>query len=166
MLCENCEKNEATIVYKQIVHNQKTISHLCKACAETMGITNSVEQAPVSITGLLAKISPASQSSEVSDLKCSICGFSYEEFRKMGQLGCGGCYTAFASQLDELLKKIHSNNRHVGKSAPRGVGRPTDPVSSVLALREELKVAVKREEFEKAAELRDRIATLEAGRAD
>lgn len=92
--------------------------------------------------------------------ECSHCGLSIAEFNKTGRLGCSECYHTFADELHGLLRKIHGSDQHTGKA-------PTmDPVQlevrkEILALRRRLKRAIEREEFEKAAELRDRINAIE-----
>jgi len=100
-------------------------------------------------------------------MHCSACGLTYEDFRKIGRLGCGECYTAFAKYLGPLLKRIHGANQHVGKS-PKGISEAA--YSEVLKTKSptvnELKVslqqAIEREDFEEAALLRDAIKESES----
>lgn len=92
--------------------------------------------------------------------ECPHCGLSLAEFNKTGRLGCSECYHVFAEELHSLLRKIHGSDQHIGKVPA------TDPIQvevrkEVLALRRRLKRAIEREEFEKAAELRDRIDEIE-----
>ena len=61
-----------------------------------------------------------------------------------------------------MLRRIHGAIRHVGKSP----GRDADRVEKRRALgqlQDELERAVEREDFERAAELRDHIGSLESG---
>ena len=37
MLCEECQKREATVHYTKVVNNQKTEYHLCEQCAREKG---------------------------------------------------------------------------------------------------------------------------------
>ena len=126
--------------------------------------------------------------------ECPRCGMTYERFRKHGRFGCSDCYAAFSSELERLFKRIHGSRRHAGKAPPEhgvpGVEQEpgeqvpgADPSemapqpagavkatavsgSAVDELRHELERAVTDEDYERAAELRDRIAQLdgEAGR--
>ena len=84
---------------------------------------------------------------------------SYEEFKKIGRLGCSHCYDAFASQLERLLKRIHGDDRHRGKG-PIEAEQSAQGVDELEQLREELAQAVAEEAFEEAAQLRDRIRIL------
>ena len=67
---------------------------------------------------------------------------------------------AFDEQLAPLLRRIHGSSRHTGKVPRRSQGAIRF-ARELERLREELRLAVQREEFEKAAELRDRIRALE-----
>ncbi len=64
-----------------------------------------------------------------------------------------------------LLKRIHGSNQHLGKS-PNPVSLKEAKMSSKFqeeleAVKLELQKAVKKEEFEEAASLRDKIKFLE-----
>ena len=92
--------------------------------------------------------------------RCSTCAMSYEEFKKIGRLGCPHCYDVFASQLERLLKRIHGDDRHRGKG-PLAAAQSAQGGDELARLREELAQAVAEEAFEEAAQLRDRIRVLE-----
>jgi protein arginine kinase activator len=89
----------------------------------------------------------------------------YEDFKKIGRLGCGECYAIFRANLVPLLKRIHGSTQHVGKYPdPTHVKEQ----KTVTKLREELEVvktdllkAIKKDEFEEAATLRDKVKFLE-----
>ena len=93
-------------------------------------------------------------------LKCGACGLSYEDFKKIGRLGCSGCYDAFRKYLIPLLKRIHGSNKHYGKM-PLGQARPVELKSELEELKAKLQQAIQKEEFEEAARLRDTIKDLE-----
>lgn len=94
------------------------------------------------------------------DVFCPQCGLSAVEFNRSGRLGCGECYRAFGADLAIVLRRLHGGGRHIGKiPAPNAV--QLEARTALLTLRRQLKQAVEREEFEKAAELRDRITLIE-----
>ncbi|MFQ6031676.1 MAG: UvrB/UvrC motif-containing protein, partial [Candidatus Zixiibacteriota bacterium] len=97
--------------------------------------------------------------SKISDKRCSTCGMHFSDFSKTGSLGCGNCYTTFKSQLNDLLRKIHGSIQHRGK-APFTPGDVMKPLREERRLQEELKRAIQEENFEEAAQLRDRIKAL------
>jgi protein arginine kinase activator len=99
-----------------------------------------------------------------SELTCSNCGTSYEEFIQKGRFGCAHCYKSFNSQLGKTFKGIQGSEIHTGKR-PKGYITPaTDKVTKdfteaqKLSLR--LQEAIEKEEFEEAARLRDLIKQM------
>ena len=67
-------------------------------------------------------------------------------------------------QLRPLLRRIHGDTRHRGKSPTHGGAQETG-TRQIQRLHDELQRAVEREEFEKAAGIRDEIRKLETERA-
>jgi protein arginine kinase activator len=96
-------------------------------------------------------------------VQCPRCGLLYSSFKETGRLGCSECYSAFQFQLRPLLRRIHGDTRHRGKAPARGAGVVTS-TRQIQRLHDDLQRAVEREDFEKAASLRDEIRRLEAER--
>jgi protein-arginine kinase activator protein McsA len=57
MLCQDCNKNEATIHLTQIVNNEKVVLNLCKACAEKRGFHSPFEQMPFPLAEIVSGMS-------------------------------------------------------------------------------------------------------------
>ena len=95
-------------------------------------------------------------------LRCAACGSTLRDFRESGRLGCAQCYESFETHLRDLLRRLHGSSQHVGEryGPPAGAGA-ADPRVQLLDLKEQLRRAVENENFELAAELRDRIRVLE-----
>ena len=93
-------------------------------------------------------------------VKCPACGFTYNDFKKMGRLGCSECYEVFKKQLEPLLKRIHGANRHIGK-VPLTVGKTVKDAQTLQELKMQMERAIQSEEFEKAAVIRDKIRQFE-----
>jgi protein arginine kinase activator len=162
MLCEDCHKKEATVRVTRETDQEKVDLHLCKECAEKRGFRNPLEGVPFPLAEFLSGMltqSKAKKPEKSTEERCSVCGMSFSDFSKVGRLGCGNCYLTFRGQLNDLLRKVHGSTTHRGKSPHSGkdVMRPLWEESK---LHEELKKAIQDEDFEKAAELRDRIKTL------
>lgn len=163
--CGVCNKREAVVVFTHIVDDVKQTLLLCHQCASEKNIKVLVvpaaqaKEAPVLVKDKieLAKLAGAEGDGEVH---CPTCAMSYEEFKKIGRLGCPHCYDAFASQLERLLKRIHGDNRHRGKGSIEAA-QSAQGADELERLREELAQAVAEEAFEEAAQLRDRIRVLE-----
>ena len=158
MLCDNCGKEPAKIHYKEIKDNQTTEFHLCEKCAAEKGIQIPPPKQPFPIPTILTEMVE-----EVgADLaKCDGCGLTYKEFRDSGRLGCSRCYGAFKEQLKPLLRRIHGSNVHIGKSPHMSQG-VFEKRREIESLKVDLTKAIECEDFEKAAEVRDRIKELES----
>lgn len=177
-LCDECGKNKATVHLTEIVNEQITKLNLCESCAKQKGsdveqhfgiadllsaLSDVEAQSPPPSTGPAGPISAST--SPATKNKCACCGLTYEDFKKVGRLGCSECYTAFKTSLTPLLKRIHGSNQHIGKS-PSPMAAKELKISNKLheeleAAKSELLKAVKKEEFEEAASLRDKIKFLE-----
>jgi protein arginine kinase activator len=94
-------------------------------------------------------------------MTCESCGTTHQDFKKGGRLGCEACYHVFRPVLEPLLDGMHAGINHLGKIPSRSVERKT-VVESEDALRKALQKAVEEENYEKAAELRDRLKKLQA----
>lgn len=170
MLCDVCNKNPATVHLTEIVDDQTSELHLCEECARQK--SSQMEQ-KFGLSDLLAGMAEfqkpvADGEKEEVKLKCPKCGLTYLDFKKIGRLGCGYCYTAFRKYLGPLLKSIHGSGQHVGKSplkaaaaAVKAPGRKKAAPVGLPELRLRLQKAIEAEEFEQAAKLRDQIRDLE-----
>jgi protein arginine kinase activator len=92
---------------------------------------------------------------------CAFCGATPRDFRGTGRLGCAHCYDAMETSLRELLRRLHGSSRHVGRRYEPPSAHVAHMPDSVHDLRDRLERAVAAEQFELAAELRDRIRVLE-----
>jgi protein arginine kinase activator len=157
--CDKCEK-PATVHLTEIIDGQKIEKHLCEDCAASEGITVKTD---VPISQLLEEfILQSSGGSKKDELKCDVCGITFSEFGNDALFGCPADYDAFEEPLTPLLERAHEGEtQHVGK-VPRGASTDQQRQHEVLRLRSELKAAIEEENYEQAAELRDRIKELES----
>ena len=165
MLCQICGKNPATVHFTEIHDNKMSEIHVCERCAEEKGMHTPAQQHKFEIADLLAGMVDAmTQTDEerVGHVQCPRCGLLYSSFKETGRLGCAECYTAFQFQLRPLLRRIHGDTRHRGKGPVRGTSE--NGTRQIQRLHDELQRAVEREEFERAASIRDDIRKLEAER--
>jgi protein arginine kinase activator len=165
MMCDNCKERDAVINLTQVEHDTKVTLHLCEQCAQQKGVETgaSVLKTPLGgfLQGMIGKggnVLPT----PADGLRCAACGSTLKDFRESGRLGCSQCYDSFAPHLRDLLRRLHGSSQHVGERyAPPGAEGATDPRLQLLELKEQLRRAVDNENFELAAELRDRIRVLE-----
>lgn len=168
MLCNLCKKNQATVHLTEIIDDQMSELHLCDECARKKSMQME-QQFGLSdlLAGLVDYGKQAGGFEKVSSgVKCKHCGLCYEDFRKIGRLGCSECYEAFVKYLGPLLKRIHGANYHVGKKPVLTQEAPSkgakEKLIDIVALKDKLQQAILSEEFELAAQLRDAIKEAEA----
>jgi protein arginine kinase activator len=182
MICEACNQNLATVHLTEIVQKAKKETHLCEECAREKGVTYSAQFSVKDFLGGLAKkglkAAKAAASPPVDAPKpappepaapepaaCESCGITFAEFRQSGRLGCYRDYAHFREQLLPLMRKIHADEvQHTGR-VPNHIGEQLERERQLTAYRKELEEAVTLENYERAAELRDLIKSLEGGGA-
>jgi protein arginine kinase activator len=149
--------------FTEIQDNKMSEIHVCERCAEEKGMHASAKQHKFDIADLLAGMVDGMTSTEeerVGHVACPRCGLLYSAFKETGRLGCADCYTAFQFQLRPLLRRIHGDTRHKGKKPAKDHAGATRS-RQIQRLHDELQRAVEREDFEKAAGIRDEIRRLE-----
>ena len=160
MLCDICGKNQATVHLTEIVDEQMTELHLCEECARHKSVEMEQQFGLSDLLAGLAEFEKPVREKEATSIKCPNCGLTYADFKKIGRLGCGDCYTTFRKYLGPLLKRIHGSSLHFGK-APRRPLRAKDKEAGLEQLRLKLQKAIDTEAFEEAARIRDQIRGLE-----
>ena len=171
MMCQKCQQRNASVHITQIINNKKSEFHLCEQCAQQqqeLSMGNTINLAsPFGINDLLAGFLGEGYNygsklkSDIYSPVCKVCGMTYEQFAGQGKLGCTNCYNTFGNTLESALKKIHGNSNHYGK-IPKRFGGNARVVREIEYLKEKLNKAVRAEEYEVAAELRDKIRQLES----
>lgn len=161
MICSQCQERDAVVHLTQIVENAVTQVHLCEKCAAERGIETSVAIPKHPLGDFLQAAQQQALQLPGDAARCSYCGTSLRDFRASGKLGCARCYGAFEQSLKDLLRRVHGSATHVGRRY-LGADEPALERDATLAeLRGRLDDAIRGEEFELAATLRDQIRTLE-----
>jgi len=163
MQCDDCKDRPAAIHLTQIVNDSVTTVHLCEECAAAKGVQTGATVAKFPLSDFLATMGKgaSSQLPPGDDAgACGSCGGTLQDFRESGRLGCPDCYDAFNQHLRGLLRRLHGSSQHVGEQYTREEGGPSGG-PSLAQLRERLRRAVETENFELAAEIRDRIRVME-----
>ena len=161
MKCDLCDK-EAVVHLTQVVDAEMKEVHFCEEHAKEQGIDIN---SPISITDILMGLGEVRQGIEHElSPSCPRCGMAREEFRKSGRLGCSDCYKTFMAELAVAIKAMHHSTQHIGK-IPMREGVQTRIKSQIARLRKEQDAAIAREDYEKAAQIRDQILAALA-RAD
>lgn len=157
MLCNECGKNNASVHVTKIINGQKTETHLCEECAKKHSSFNPNFSMESFFSSLLSDAFGEAISTEQG---CSSCGMTYEQFMHFGKFGCSECYNSFKDRLMPVIKSIQGYENHVGK-IPEETGGKIKIMREIEDLRNQLRQRVENEEYEIAAELRDKIREME-----
>jgi len=172
MLCDNCRDRDSVVKLVQIVEGSPKELHLCEKCAAEKGVETLPPAAAPQLAELLQKLqqqpligggaaSGGGSGATADAVRCTFCQASLADFRSTGRLGCAHCYGAFEGSLRTLLRRVHGSAHHTGQ---RYVPPRPDAMQRAVTLgelRDRLKRAIETEQFELAADIRDRIRVLE-----
>jgi protein arginine kinase activator len=148
---------------KQVENQAVQHLDLCQRCAEKRGFS---KVAPIGgpIQDLAEKLvhlaKDVTGAREVEGIRCASCGLMISDFAKTGRLGCPTCYEAFMGQLRPILRKTHGSTTHTGRRPGENL-ELREERRELRRLRGELARAIRQEEYETAADLRDRIKALQ-----
>lgn len=160
MKCENCGKNEVTFVYQSNINGKITEKHLCSECAEKLGYSQ--------------KIAAHNQRMMQNFFGGSMFGngFFDDFFSPMPSL-FGRMNRMLEDPFDDFFADMPALSAAPAQQQESQEEKKDDLVGKeeqsrfaymrkMNALRMEMKKAVHQENFERAAELRDQIKSLEA----
>lgn len=176
MLCENCKQNEANVRYTQVINGVKKEMHLCESCSKKLGINDIGFNMPINFSSFFGDFLNEYNNGfmplleKEKPLICNKCKMTYDEFVENGKFGCAECYEVFSDNIDPILKRLHGNNRYIGrkvKNIPTLDKTETVEIKKdekqdkIKELKLELKKMIKEEKYEEAAKIRDEIKKLE-----
>jgi protein arginine kinase activator len=166
MKCSNCGEREGVVSLTQIEQGDVRTVSLCAKCAAEKGIETGVAVTETPLGGFLAalgeNLDPDAPLGAALELHCTGCGATLRDFRETGRVGCADCYRSFDAPLRELLRRLHGSTHHTGMHYASGeLGATPVALPSLHELRDQLRQAIASEQFELAAELRDRLREKE-----
>ena len=166
MKCQKCGANNANTHVKTIINGEFKEYDLCSECAHKMGYTNVFAEMDNDFSNLLGSFFGNVLPARTQATRCEFCGSTYSEIAKTGQVGCANCYKLFADQLYPSIRRIHGNTTHCGKNSGRAAAAEKKPAEmtkeeKLADMKKQLDAAVKEQNFELAAELRDKIKETE-----
>ncbi len=156
MVCQVCQKKDALFHIPKIINNEIAYIHLCKVCANKNNlheIANGLDdKLNFLLEGLLASRKDNEKGSSPG-LRCTVCKTTLKDFQKDKILGCSSCYEVFS---DYLIKKSDNGGAVYTRQQPE-----VELPKRLGLYKMELKKAVEKEDFEKAAVFRDKINKCE-----
>ena len=114
MRCEHCNQNEATTYIKQNINGKVTEMHLCRDCAEKLGVLEPMHSNmglgsmfEGSFFGNFLGAGLAAMNALTGVDRCDYCGSTFNDIINTGNVGCAHCYDRFADKLEPSIRKIH-----------------------------------------------------------
>ena len=179
MLCQICQKNPASVHLTEISHfpvepppgGSQTPSsgpttpvfqeqHICDACAQRKKVPFSAASPNKGLAFIQLIQETAKRARAEKSIACPECGMTLAEFRNTGRLGCPNDYEVFKDHVTPLLLRIHNATAHRGR-LPGQDPEELERQHLLSTLREQLDQAIRAEQYESAARLRDEIQVLE-----
>jgi len=174
MECTFCKSKQATCHLTKIVEGKVVEVHVCAECipeindenlvnfdiwdavsklAKSLGVPDPSESIePAANEEITAKSFLIEEAEEEGP--CPTCGFTGENLRKVGRLGCPDCYENFNEMLADVLADCQKYTQHSGK-VPKSMAKV-----KVRYIEKALDEAVREERFEDAAQLRDQLKEI------
>ncbi|MCI5051539.1 MAG: UvrB/UvrC motif-containing protein [Simkaniaceae bacterium] len=157
--CQGCRKKVATS-YRKIIDGK--VEEMC-ACAKCPKID-------ANIRGDKLTAAPSGPIKEEENFACENCKTKLSDIKEGKPLGCPECYSTFEEVIkvylgacdrikeSKVIRTLEGESLHVGKSP---FGDESEELRSRLSnLNDALNEALKIENYEQAAWLRDRIKTI------
>lgn len=186
MLCQICKKNPAAVHLQEIKNGKRSVLHLCLECAGKRALPQGELFDGLNIADLLKtfeaeinrKSVPEEETPEKQLPPCPVCMWRLEDLRKTGFFGCPECYTHFKDLAAERLLELNNATIHTGRIpacsgdlfytedtgefgslAKEQAGREA-LAREIEELQQDIDGSIRREEYELAAQLRDRLQLL------
>lgn len=181
MLCQKCNKNTANVHIVKLVNGEKNELWVCDECARELSGSpinlNKNSDVAEQFQDMLGTFFQAIGNNEVKnnsskkkeaknivkdefkiDIICKNCGMTYSEFKKNRKFGCAECYSSFMDIGKDVINK--DNKEHIGK-IPLSIEEHFENRRRINSLKKLIKDCINKEEYEKAAEIRDEIREIE-----
>ena len=163
--CDKCGAENANTHVKTIINGEFREYDLCSACAHKLGYSDPFADMESEFSHMLGSFFGNVLPARTQSTRCEFCGSTYAEIANTGQVGCAHCYELFADRLNPSIVRIHGNAAHCGKHSKAAAQAREEHAETkeekLRRLQSQLDEAIKQQEFERAAELRDEIKGME-----
>ena len=176
MKCEICHEADAAAVIHLKKDGEDKELFVCKSCAAKARHSDKKKSAPNKdepllpfdedgeppefvknlVEATLGFMKGVAESGHRKHSKCPVCKTTLDQIKKTGRLGCPACWKTFAKSIHETFLVGEYGPKHVGSMPATVTGE-----ASRAYLERELKAAVAREDFKRAASLKRLIDALD-----
>lgn len=178
--CSICGKNEAVIFVKIAVNGMTEERGLCSECAinhlEEMDTIQGLDMFDGKIVSIIKDLGEllgaietniktytahlkSENENDKTALKCPNCGFSYDNFKTTGYVGCQYCYDTFGEYIQEFVFELERDSIHHGKRPPMH-DKIHKLQNQIALLRNKLDLHIRNEEYEKAKQIKNKLDSL------
>ena len=179
MLCEICKHNNAEcVLHRKDENGEDEELYVCKKCMEAADdessnpvtmvsikpiiITADGETPPEFIQNFLDAAVGLIEGVVKSDIKpqkvkCKVCGSTWEKIKESNAVGCADCWSQFAEEIRKEFLSDSFGPNHIGKIPER----TSDGKPSRIFLEKQLKDAVAKQDYRKAARIRKQLDSLD-----
>jgi len=173
MICQKCQKAEATIRITRITDNKPVDMKLCGDCAveispyhakltqkkqkDLLSVENLLKEMLHEEGGALEEVPPTA----TAGATCPSCGLDFADYKRTCMVGCADCYDSFGPLIEKDIEKLHGATEHRGSRVSTPSAPIMDAQSRLRMMKDELEECVTNEDFERAAVLRDEIRKLQ-----
>ena len=177
MLCDKCKKNTAVIHIKEFINGKCKNLNLCQECAAKNG-AGLLPEIGLNISELLFEHSPFAQPSKTEEAvkhnkesknsgstACPNCGLTRDDMcANDHRLNCPECGNTFRKTINHALEKVRYAGVEYHGKRPSSASENSPVVihQQLFRLKKELQKFIETENYEAAAECRDKINMLQA----
>ena len=173
MLCERCNKNEATFHKSVYINGKGYETNLCSECASVVDFEKEFkleDDFHLDVERKFRKLKRNFLSDfweddffaptfvlERNSKKCPSCNSSFNDFLKNGKLGCEKCYDVFEEEIRDMLENM-DNPTDLKLEFDSEINKITP--TELDKLNNEFNKAIAEERYEEAGELKKKINEL------
>jgi len=150
--CIACD-NKASYYILDIMNGSKAETYLCSACLDKFD----KGYLKLFAIPLLQQEQLNALNTISNNVECHDCGMTLSKFLQYKRVGCAKDYELF--NLGPVLESYHKSIQHVGKIPSTHIDKSV-VIHKIEHLKNMMDKAVKSDEFEEAARLRDEIKDL------
>ncbi|MDR1498229.1 MAG: UvrB/UvrC motif-containing protein [Puniceicoccales bacterium] len=158
--CSICGQ-PANVHWTKVINDKVTNIHLCESCAAKSNEIHSLilPLAQIALSIIKSKIKE-DEADDAPAKKCPRCGLTTSEFARIGRPGCVHCYSTFDEEISQIILRIQPGKKHKGKR-PVGSTLKSALYEALVDAQARMNNAIKTENYEDAANLRDEIKKIE-----
>ena len=180
--CSICGEKEALIFVRVYTGGSFEEKALCASCAikylegkeevkslsfvdeKLMGFVHEMRDLMTDlVTDITSFINTIQYTDEkTKEIKCPVCGLSYNDFKEKGYLGCSACYGSFSESINEFVFEMERGYSHKGK-VPKRFDELLSLKKEIYDIKCEIDRSIQTENYEKVMKLSNRLKKLIGG---